>query len=153
MKPQAKQLRFHSRGFIMAILVGIAVRSLGAPAAPVSPPSNEFKPQLNNSVYEPTKPRDPFLPPGVSGVVSSNIKAADPTIFHLDGFLGSTNNLTAIVNGLALSLNKPAVLETEAGRITIRAVQISLAGVVLEAGGKRLELKRVSENVTAPAPR
>ena len=138
---------------MIVILVAASLRSLGAPAAPVPPPSNEFKPQLNNSVYETAKPRDPFLPPGVSGVVSSNIKAADPTVFHLDGFLGSTNNLTAIVNGLALSLNKPVVVETETGRITIKAVQISLSGVVLEVGGKRVELKRVSENVTAPAPR
>ena len=125
----------NSRGFIVAILVGTAVCSLGAPAAPVSPPSNEFKPRLNNSVYEPVKTRDPFLPPGFSGMISSTIKAADPTVFHLDGFLGATNNLTAIVNGLALSLNKAVVLETENGRMTIKAVQISLSGVVLEVGG------------------
>jgi len=108
--------------------------------------------RLNLSVYQPVAARDPFLKPGAN-VALVSMQTADPTVLHLDGLLGSTNDLTAIVNGWAISLNKPVVLETAGGRLQIKAVKISFEGVILEVGGKRVELKRFTENLPLQPPR
>ena len=134
---------------ILATLVVGAGSGRGATNAPAVPPSAEFQPRLTTSVYQPVAPRDPFLKPGASNL-PGRLTTANPALLHLDGFLGSTNNLTAIVNGLALNLNQPVVLETPSGRIQIKAVQITFARVIVEVGGQRVELKRTTEN---PAPK
>ena len=140
------------RGLIVAVLLSAIVTELNATNAPAPPPSSEFQPRLNLSAYQPVTARDPFLKPGANGSPVS-LKMADSTIFHLDGLLGSTNDLTAIVNGWAISLNKPVVLETASGRIQIKAVKISFEGVILEVGGKRVELKRFTENLPLQSSR
>ena len=128
--------------FIMPVAFGLLmVTTGGAGPAPVAPPNNEFQPQLVFSVYQPTAPRDPFLKPGTV-LSSSGLKTADATLFHFDGFLGSTNNPTVIINGIALNLNKPVLLETERGSIQVKAVKITLKGVTLEVAGKLVEVPR-----------
>ena len=131
-------------GLIIGALVGGGAQGLGATALPAPPAGDGFHPQLTISVYQPVAVRDPFLKPGASNL-PAGLKTANPSLWHLDGFLGSTNDLTAIVNGLPLSLNKPVMLETASGRIQIKAVTITLMGVVLEVDGKRLELKRAAD--------
>ena len=140
--------------FIFAILLAVGSRGLAGTAAPVVLTSSDFAPRLNSSTYQPTAVRDPFFNPGTSTAVPTGPKAvAEPTTFHLDGFLGSTNHLSAIVNGWVLSLNKPLIIETDNGKIEIKAVKITFAGVTLEVGGKPIELKRSADNPAVPAPR
>ena len=142
------------RGFVFVALAGLGGRGLAGTATPVVVPNSDFPPQLNLSQYQPTALRDPFFKPGTSAAPTGpKTVMAEPTTFHLDGFLGSTNHLSAIVNGWVLSLNKPLVVQTDNGKLEIKAVQISFAGVILEVGGKRIELKRASDNLPAPAPR
>ena len=139
------------RGFIAAVLVGAVARGLGGTATPVPPPTANFQPRLTNSVYQPTASRDPFLKSGENIVpAGSNEKPStdSSTPFHLDGFLGASNDLVAIVNGWVLTLNKPRVLETATGPVQIKAVKITFDGVMLDVGGKIVELKRA----TAPPP-
>ena len=152
--PPVRSDRRVVRGFVFAVLVGLGSRGLAGTATPVVLPNTDFPPQLNLSQYQPTALRDPFFKPG-SSTAPTGPKAimAEPTTFHLDGFLGSTNHLSAIVNGWVLSLNKPLVIDTATGKLEIKAVQISFAGIILEVGGKRIELKRASDNLSAPVPR
>jgi len=140
-------------GFIIAILLAVRSRGLAGTAAPVVLTNSDFAPHLNRSTYQPTAVRDPFFNPGTSAVLTGPKAVAEPTTFHLDGFLGSTNHLTAIVNGWVLSLNKPLIIETDNGKIEIKAVKITFAGVTLEVGGKQIELKRSPDNPVVPAPR
>ena len=130
-----------SVGVLIAMLAGTAARGLGAAPAPLPPPNNNFHPALNTSTYQTLAARDPFLKPG-ENLVPTGPKTIDQKTFHLDGFLGATNDLTAIVNGWVLRLNKPVAIETATGRIQIKAVQITLEGVVLEVGGQLMKLQR-----------
>jgi len=128
--------------FLMLVALGLlAVMRVVAGSALVALPSEEFQPRLNFSVYQPSISRDPFLKPGTV-LSSAGLKTADVTLFHLDGFLGSTNNPTAIINGMVLNLNKPVLLETERGSIQVKAVKITLKGVTLEVAGKLVEVQR-----------
>ena len=140
-------------GFIFAMLLAICSRGLAGTVAPVVLTNSDFAPRLNSSTYQPTAVRDPFFISGTRAVPTGPKTVAEPTIFHLDGFLGSTNHLTAIVNGWVLSLNKPLIIETDNGKLEIKAVKITFAGVTLEVGGKQIELKRASDNPAVPAPR
>jgi len=154
---QALRYRARARwvfcGFIFSILLAVCSRGLAGTAVPVVLTNSDFAPRLNSSTYQPTAVRDPFFNPGPSAVPTGPKAVAEPTTFHLDGFLGSTNHLTAIVNGWVLSLNKPLIIETDNGKIEIKAVKITFAGVTLEVGGKRIELKRSADNLPVPAPR
>jgi len=145
--------RWVFRGFTVAIWVAVCSRGLAGTAAPVVLTNSDFSPRLNSSTYQPTAVRDPFFKSGTSAVLAGPKAVAEPTTFHLDGFLGSTNHLTAIVNGWVLSLNKPLIIETDNGKIEIKAVKITFAGVTLEVGGKQIELKRSPDNPVVPAPR
>ena len=138
-------------GCVVWVLLGTAAP--GATTAPASPPNTDFQPRLNESVYQPNTTRDPFLKSGQSnGLSPSPDRPTDPTNIHLDGFLGSTNNLSAIVNGWVLNLNKPIQVETASGRLQIKAIRIALDGVVLEVDGKRVELKRATEGLPPKPP-
>ena len=134
---------------LLGVVLAGAATTLGAAPSAAPLQTGDFQPRLKSSVYQPVASRDPFLAPGASAV-STGPANAEPTTFRLDGFLGQTNNLSAIVNGVVLSLNKPVMLETGGGRIAIKAVQITMNGVVLEVGGKRLELKRATASLPTP---
>ena len=138
-------------GLLLATLLITVGRGLAGTGTPAALPTSDFAPRLNNSVYQPTSIRDPFLAAGTSVAPVGTKPAAEPTTFHLDGFLGSSNRLAAIVNGWVLSLNKPMVVETANGKLEIKAVQITFAGVILEVGGKRIELKRTADSGTLSA--
>jgi len=139
-------------GFIGAAVVGGAAHGLGATGAPVPLPSGEFPPQLNRSVYQPVVARDPFRQPGASDGPTCR-KTVDSSLFHIDGLFGSTKKMTAIVNGSALSLNTPVVLDSTSGRIQVKAVKITYDGVILEIGSQRVEVKRATENLPMKPPR
>ena len=134
---------------MIAVLVSGGLCRLGATTGPAPLSNDEFQPRLNMSVYQPVAPRDPFLTPGAR-VSPANSTLADATMFRIDGVFGSPKKMTAIVNGAALSLNKPIVLDTTSGRIQVKAVKITFEGVVLEIGGQRVEVKRVADNLPKP---
>ena len=125
---------------ITVVLVGAVAIVVGATTAPAPPSNSDFQYNLNNSVYQPIVSRDPFLSRD-ENLALTGPKTVDTRTFHLDGFLGPANNLNAIVNGCVLSLNKPIVVKIATGHIQIKAVQITLEGVVLEVGGQHVKLK------------
>lgn len=134
---------------IIAALVSVAPCRLGAATGPAALASDGFQPRLNISVYQPVTSRDPFLTPGARASPAKST-TTDATMFRIDGVFGSPKKMTAIVNGAALSLNKPVVIDTASGRIQVKAVQITFEGVVLEVGGQRVEVKRAADKLPKP---
>ena len=141
------QVMLAAFGLIFSALVGNAASEPVAAVEPAPQLSSGFQPRNNISVYQPIVPRDPFTKPG-----TNSQKISGPTMFHIDGLFGSTKKMTAIVNGSAISLNKPAFLETASGRTQVKAVKITFDEVVLEVGGQCVELKRATENQPAKPP-
>jgi hypothetical protein len=116
----------------VCLVLGGVVRA--APEA-----SKDFQPELRFSTYQPTKLRDPFggtrATAGSSGPVSSG-----PAAFQLQGILYDTKNPMAIVNNQPVALNKLVKVPVGGSEIEVKAVELTREKVVLEVGGKRLEL-------------
>jgi len=150
MNPQTNNLgRFlrHNQATLAAFRLIFLAFAGNAVSEPVAQPNGGFQPTNNVSVYQPVASRDPFTKPG-----ANNLKTSDSAMFHIDGVFGSTKKMTAIVNGSAISLNKPVFLETASGRTQVKAVKITFNEVVLEVGNQRVELKRAIENQPVKPP-
>jgi hypothetical protein len=105
----------------------------------------EYKPELRPSTYAPSKARDPF---GWSGVVqttsTTSTAVAVSTVafpFRLEGIMYDARQPSAIINNQLVVLKKPVTLRSGGAAIEVRATEITADRVVLEAGGRSVELK------------
>jgi hypothetical protein len=126
--------------FIQSLLFLVLWLWICGIAGAATPAKTEFSLELKLSNYDPTKERDPFTKGSTPKVVATNSPAAATFVFHLDGILFESTNPSAIVNGKLLTLDKIVNLNGGNGQIQVKAIEIVRDRVVLEAGGKRIEL-------------
>jgi hypothetical protein len=99
--------------------------------------------ELIASTYAPQKDRDPFGSGTVESADASAKAAAsiESGMFKLNGLLYDRVRPSAIVNNELVELNKPVTVQTENGRVEVKAVQITREIVELEIGGQKVELR------------
>lgn len=129
-----RQLRTDWRGLFALVAAGLLC---GGPAQAGKAASQEFKPDLRFSAYEPTKTRDPFG----GKAASSAVVSTGASVFQLQGILFDAKNPTAIVNNQLVSLNKPVKVPVGASEVEVKAVEMTRGKVVLEVGEQRVELR------------
>lgn len=109
--------------------------SAGAAATPQKP-----KPELEQSVYEPSSARNPFVKPGTPTAGAQTIGSV-PLVFRLQGILYSSKRPAAMINNVLVELDKPVTITSGNVEVEVKAVAITRDTVVLEAGGQRAELR------------
>lgn len=135
-----------------------ALMFLGLVTASSAPPEKKSKAAaplaesnaIPQSVFTiPTNPkqgRDPFfpnstrLPGGASLPVHSSSSHSDVTLV-LKGLSGAPDHRLAIINDRTLAEGEESEINTSAGRVRIRCLQIRGEVVVVEVGGERRELR------------
>jgi hypothetical protein len=101
--------------------------------------------QVIGSSYAPQQQRNPF---GSGTVVESTngpgAKASQtvaPGMLKLKGILYDPVRPSAVVNGQLVELNKTVTVSTEQGDIEVKALEITREFVMLEVGGRKVELR------------
>lgn len=137
--------------FIQSLLFLALWLWICANAGAGTPPTADFKPDLQQSRYDPVKQRDPFAKAGATTADAKTLPAA-ALVFHLSGILYQPTNPSAVVNDKLLTLNKTVTLNAGNGEVQVKAVEITRDRVVLEAGGQKVELRMNSQNPPAAQP-
>jgi hypothetical protein len=123
----------------LGLLLFICVRAgMGAPS------NSGFHPELKLSTYTTENERDPFgfrTARGAGTTATPVGKAVAPAALKLQGILYQASSPSAMINNQLVALNKPTVLRSEQGEITVKAVEITRESVVLELEGRKLELR------------
>jgi hypothetical protein len=127
--------------FIQSLLFLVLWLWICGVAGAATPAKTESSLELKPSNYDPTKERDPFAKAGTTKAATTNLASAATFVFRLDGILFEPTHPSAIVNGKLLTLDKIVSLKGGNGEIQVKAVEIVRDRVVLEAGGKRIELQ------------
>ena len=110
--------------------------------------------ELIRSVYKPDKARDPFLKPGTMAIGSDGRETATAgqLVLRLQAILWSPANPSAVVNDQLLDINKSVIFSTASGDVKVKAVEIGRERVVLEVGGRRVELRLNPEQPSGKPP-
>jgi hypothetical protein len=103
-----------------------------------------FHPELVRSVYATESARDPFgseVAASAGAFDNGKMRAAIPSMLTLNGILYHATHPAAIVNNQLVELNQSVMVETERGKVEIKALQITREAVLLEAAGQKVELR------------
>jgi hypothetical protein len=130
----------------------------GSPGTPVNSPGIAAveSPGAKSVFLMPTAPRegkDPFFPrstrPYTTKVISTNNTPA-PIIadFRLDGFSGPPEHRLAMINYKTFEVGEEAEVNTNAGRMRVRCLEIGTDSVVIQVGGERRVLRMRGGPVT-----
>ena len=132
--------------WLISVLAGVLTGGGVKPA--------DYKPELRPSTYTPTKQRDPFGWSGGETVKGTNLTVVTPASlpvafpFRLEGIQYDSRQPSAIVNNQLVVLKKPVVLRAGNEAVQVRAVEITADKVILEAGGRRVELRLAKPSPT-----
>ena len=96
--------------------------------------------ELTLSSYHPAQTRDPFQL-GPTRSIEAKIAAETGPEFVLQGILYDTTSPAAIVNDHLVTLNKSVNLPGKSGVVAVKAIEITRDRVILEASGKKTELR------------
>jgi len=108
--------------------------------------TNDTRPPLHLSTYQPTQTRDPFGrgPAAAGGGVVV-------TGFNLQGILWDARKPMAIINDQLVSPHKPVTVPVGSAQVQVKALEITRDKVVLEVGTQRVELRLNTEEGSKPA--
>jgi hypothetical protein len=115
----------------------------GSNGAPAAPPQSVFL-----LPRTPQDGRDPFFPKSTYIFAHAPVVAvtnAQPVVVHADlklqGFSGSPAHRLAIINGRTFEAGEEAEVTTNAGRVSVRCLEIKGEVVTVQVGAERQELK------------
>ena len=119
-----------------------------SPSAPARTPVTNAIPQSTFVMPANQKEgRDPFYPDSerpyanLTGPKQPVQTKISPTAFILNGLSGSGDHRLAMINGRTLAEGEESEINTVAGRVTVRCVEIKTDSVVIEVGNERKELR------------
>ena len=126
--------------FVQSLIFLVIWLLVCANAGAATASKDGFDPNLQTSVYNPVKQRDPFSQAGAPAATAAAAATTAPTDFHLEGILYQPVSPSAIVNDKLVTLGKTTTLDVDGGQIQVKAIEITRNRVVLEAGGQKVEL-------------
>jgi hypothetical protein len=138
-------LAFFQSLVFLAFFLLLCSRAGGATPAP-----SEFAPQLQVSVYNPVKVREPFRKVGQLAPDAKTLMGGS-AVFRLQGILYEKGKPAALVNDQLVELNKPVAVAAGGGEIQVKAIEITRDRVVLDAGGQKIELQMNRQDAEPPS--
>jgi len=132
---------------ILFIVAGAAVPSGAAPAKTPAARTNAVV-EIPKSVF--TMPatvkegRDPFYPNSVRVYTANPVKVkqtASTVSLSLNGISGMPGHRLVMINNRTFEEGEDADIDTSAGRVHVRCVQITADSAIVEIAGERRELR------------
>jgi len=122
-----------------------------SPPDPRTPPTNAIPQSIFLLPANSKEIRDPFFPNSDrlsigSATAPKRSPTPDSTLLVLNGLSGTSDRRLAMINGHTLAEGEESEVNTSAGRLRFRCLEIKADSVIIEVGGERRELRLRSNN-------